>query len=525
MKVINFLLLPFRKYLHIFIILYILFSATSIYLHVSVYHVYPYAVYLASHGYLLAYITTLLLSLLPLITKKIITTLIIIGAVLLFILDFYCIYHLQTPFDADFATLLMTTNFKEANEFIHSMVPYTFIAVTICFFLLLSICYYAVKRFCNISKKIASVLFLFVIISAYAFYRNPSVYIHGIIGKITAMASYEIPDNLKSYFIHPQLTTMRQAPKNIIVIIGESHSKHHSSLYGYNKCTNPKLNELTKDSSLYIFDNVTSAALTTMSSFSYMMSSYGPNTKESNKKWYEHILLIDVLKQANYQTHWFSNHANAGISNNVTRLLAQACDDNYFYGNNLSGDFRTSYDEGVINLAKPLIPEFDKYNQNIYFFHLMGSHFKFDCRYPKEFSKFKVIDYPNKLEHQRETLASYDNSILYNDYIIYEIIQLFKDKEAIIIYLSDHGLDIYNSSEYYAAHGKHNDSISCKFGSEIPFLIYSSNLFKEKFPDVSNRISYGINKSFRTDSFMYLLMDIIGVRFANNNDVEIYSPL
>ena len=96
---------------------------------------------------------------------------------------------------------------------------------------------------------------------------------------------------------------------------------------------------------------------------------------------------------------------------------------------------------------------------------------------------------------------------------------------TVILYLSDHGLDIYNSSDDYAAHGKHSDSISRKYGSEIPLLIYSSNLYKEKYPDVINRISKSINKSFRTDNLMYLLMDIIGISFANNNNVETYSPL
>lgn len=521
----DFILSPFKRYIHLFILIFILFSATSIYLHTSVYHVYPYAIYLASHGYLLAYITILFLSLFPKYLKGIITIFIIITALLFFILDFYCIFHLRTPFDADFATLLMATNINEANEFIQTMVPFSFIAIIICSFILIGLIYYTFKRFCKFNRKIALIPFFFVLISGYAFYHNPLVYKHGIIGKIIAITSYEIPNNLKDFFVHPRLTTINQSPKNIVVIMGESHSKHHSSLYGYNKNTNPMLGELSKDSSLYLFTNVTSAGLTTMRSFTKMMSSYGSGQKYPNKKWYEHILINDVLKQANYQTHWFSNHANAGVNNNVTRLLAEACDDNHFWGNQLASDFRTYYDEGVIKLARPLIPEYDKNNQNFYLFHLMGSHFKFDLRYPKEFSKFNESDYLDKLKHQRSTLAAYDNSILYNDSIVYEIIQLFKDKEAIIIYLSDHGLDVYKSSDYYAAHGIHNNPISAKYGYEIPFLIYATERYQEKYPYMIRRISNNLNKPFRTDILMYLLMDLMGVKFSDNNDVEIYSPL
>ena len=235
------------------------------------------------------------------------------------------------------------------------------------------------------------------------------------------------------------------------------------------------------------------------------MSGYCPESKE-DREWIETPLLLDIVESAGYGTHWFSNHANVGVNNNVTRLLAFACNDCHFTDDNISGDFSTTYDEELIKMAKPLIAQFDNQSYNFYFFHLLGSHFKFDLRYPKDFAVFSENDYLGHLEHQRFTLASYDNSILYNDKVVYEIIKLFKNKNAIIIYLADHGLDMYNTSDNYAAHGRINDPISAKYGSEIPLFIYPTELYKQNNPNIVDDIKSISSKPFRTDSLMNLVM-------------------
>ena len=44
----------------------------------------------------------------------------------------------------------------------------------------------------------------------------------------------------------------------VVVIIGESFSRYHSSLYGYSKQTNPRLSEWVKEGSLLLYDDVVS---------------------------------------------------------------------------------------------------------------------------------------------------------------------------------------------------------------------------------------------------------------------------
>ena len=87
---------------------------------------------------------------------------------------------------------------------------------------------------------------------------------------------------------------------------------------------------------------------------------------------------------------------------------------------------------------------------------MMGSHFDYAMRYPKEFAHFSEKDYASQPQDHRATLAAYDNSILYNDYVVAQIINLFKDRDAVVIYLPDHGQVIYRDpkSPNYFSHGK-----------------------------------------------------------------------
>ena len=521
-----YLIRPFTKYLSIFTTIFLLISISGAYIYTIIYPANLYAAYLILHGFLIAYAITLIISLIPFKNIRFLfSSIIILFLSLFFLPEFYCAQQLKAIFDADFATLLLATNTNEAFEFMQAMIPVSFIIWTCFIFFTLIFLFYLIKKHVHLNRKQAIIPLFIVIIAAIAFIHNPAVWKHSIEGKISSIMNYKVPDNLKDFYKQPSLQKINDSPHNIVVIMGESLTKHHCSIYGYDKLTNPLLSQYIADSTLIVFNDVTSAGLSTMGSFTYMMSGYCPESKNESKKWYEYTLLNDVLKQANYQTHWFSNHANVGIHNNVTRLLAYDCDDYHFCGNQLSGDFRTSYDEDVIELARPLINNYDKESNHFYFFHLMGSHFKFDLRYPKEFSIFSEKDYSKYPEHQRKTLASYDNSVLYNDSIVYEIMSLFKDKEAIILYLSDHGLDLYYSSDYHAAHGIPNNPISAKYGSEIPFLVFTPPKYKEHFPKTIERLKLSINNKFRTDNLMYFIMDIMGYKFSENNDMEQYSPL
>ncbi len=114
-------------------------------------------------------------------------------------------------------------------------------------------------------------------------------------------------------------------------------------------------------------------------------------------------------------------------------------------------------------------------------FHLIGSHNWYANRFPKSFAKFKPndLDFSNlhtNSDRDKQIVTDYVNSLYYNDAVLNGIFNLFKDKDAIVFYLSDHAQDMFESGPTYG----HRCS---KAGLEIPFMIYVSDIFKEKHPE------------------------------------------
>ena len=87
-----------------------------------------------------------------------------------------------------------------------------------------------------------------------------------------------------------------------------------------------------------------------------------------------------------------------------------------------------------------------------------------------------------------------------------EIINRFKDKDAILVYISDHGEEMWQAG--FVGHGPSNVS---KYMVEIPFLIWVSDSYKEKRPNNIARIQNSLNKPFMTDNLVHVLLDLAGI--------------
>ena len=323
------------------------------------------------------------------------------------------------------------------------------------------------------------------------------------------------PD-LALYKSNPNLIESTEThPENIVVIIGESFAKTHSSLYGYEKETSPLLKKHQKDSNLFIFNDVTSPDSHTIEVFKSMMSTF--SYQRSDSEWYTYPTIQECFSNIGYKTIWISNQSKHGSFDNIPTRFAQLCDTTIFTQNSIS---KTHYDEVITKHIKERAVE-----KELFLLHLMGQHIYYPERYPEEFNIFSKNDYIYLPLHQRKTVAEYDNATLYNDFVIDSIIHIFSKKEAIILYFSDHGQDIYFSDKDYCGHGITANAKSDSIGRDIPFMIYTSPKFKDKYPSLIEKIINSTNKKFNIEDIIYTLIDISGYKFKDNNDVERYSIL
>lgn len=285
---------------------------------------------------------------------------------------------------------------------------------------------------------------------------------------------------------------------NIVLVIGESFNKYHSSLYGYNKETNPVLE---KEKNLIIFNDVITSVNFTYGSFCNFLSN---NSLDKKSNWFDMPLFPCVLLKAGYNVSMWDNQSASCSFIEMQKL--------HFY--NQKNKTKYEFDEDLINDFKK--NELRDTN-NLVIFHLMGQHFDYEKRYPTDRNYFNPNDYNDREDLsilEKQSVAQYDNATLYNDYVLSEIINLFKDRESILIYFSDHGEEIYDYRKFKGRgaipEGKEIQWIRCNI--DIPFMIYVSDSYRQKHPNIVERIYQSVDNPFEIDDLPHLIYDLAGIK-------------
>lgn len=521
---------PFEKELNFFLLIYIASALVSC-IGYTLFASLSAGLYIASNHFIICYLLTWILILIPnhfrlkTLYKILVIGLIAIGT----LIDIACIFIFHYTYTLDMIALAKGTNENEIKEFFDTFFSTTTFAIILSALIAIFVIYRLSLKMAtykiNLTYKLG-LLFLFISVTGFYFVSKIWIEYHNIsLVRFFYLDRYQSPPNLKDYYVHPEFMTENKCiPENLVFIIGESFSRNYSSLYGYEKGNNPKLSELEKDSTLFVFKNVSSKATTTIPSFQNFMTTNEYAENYNSKNWYERLTLTEMLDCVGYYTYWISNQSKYGIYDNVVTKYAELCDSMIFSRDKFDKTRKVDGDEILIPLINQHLKD-NEHSPKCFFVHLMGSHPKFSERYPSYFNKFQASDYPNRKENQKQNIADYDNSILYNDSVIREMIKLFEDKESLIIYFSDHGLDVYHSREDYAGHGNYRDKESFRYATEIPFMIYLSKKYMKKSPGIKRRMEKNLDTKYCTENLIYTAMDILGVRFKDNDDVEKYSIL
>ncbi len=308
--------------------------------------------------------------------------------------------------------------------------------------------------------------------------------------------------------------------KNVVLVIGESASRNFMQLYGYSVPNNPLLSQLANErereresNNLFVFSDTISKEAHTSDVFENLLNY---SNAETNKPWYHYHNMIDIFKRSHYETFWLEKQIidQWGITQNLVSNRSK----NRYY---ILGDYG-AYDEELVKFySKNIQPQLK--SKNFIVFHLIGSHSWYADRFPKNFAKFKPSDLSFSNLHvsndrDKQIVADYVNSLYYNDFVLNGIFNLFKDKDAIVFYLSDHAQDVFESGPTYG----HSCS---KAGLEIPFMIYVSDIFKEKHPEKVKLIKNALNKPFMSDDLIHSLLPLVGIHTKDEIESKnLFSP-
>lgn len=305
----------------------------------------------------------------------------------------------------------------------------------------------------------------------------------------------------------------------VVFILGESTSRHHMQLYGYGLPTTPKLAARAEAGELVAYENVTSPHAGTMAVLRTLFSFYD---NDANGMWYDYGDLFDILRQAGVYTAWLSNQEASGFYGSIGRTLGERTDHVAFTSPVAhSIDLAERYDSEVLPLLDEELRErvAEPVPAAFYVIHLMGAHEEFSKRYPPEFARFTPEDEAGRgaLEDAsaRAVRAAYDNAVLYDDAIVDEIIRRFEDKDALVIFISDHGEEVYDTRAQFG----HGDETS-PWQRDVPMVFWMSNVFRTNHPADVQRIEAARGNHWQSDEMIHTLLDLMHVRVADFDETK-----
>lgn len=303
-----------------------------------------------------------------------------------------------------------------------------------------------------------------------------------------------------------QKPEMHSGPrKNLtILVLGETSRAQNFSLGGYERETNPRL----KQDDVIYFANTTSCGTATAVSVPCMFSNM-PRAHYDEELAHHQEGVLDILQRAGIRVLWNDN--DGGCKGACDRVPHQNVTDLNLTGQCIDGE---CYDEVLFHNLESYIDNLQQ--DGIIVLHTIGSHGPtYYNRYPAEFKKFTPTCDTNEIQSctQQQLTNTYDNTILYIDYIVDKAIKLLQSKQdkftTSLVYLSDHGESLGENGVYL--HGL-PWSIAPETQKHVPMLLWLSEDYQQRYGVSSQCLQQRAKTDpYSQDNLFSTLLGLLGV--------------
>lgn len=353
------------------------------------------------------------------------------------------------------------------------------------------------------------------------------------------LASQQL-DKLKATVSTVAVDSCSVKNSEIVFIIGESFNKRHAQLYGYDKTNMPNQVRMEQEGALVKFSDVVAPWNLTSFVFKHLMTTYCVGDEGD---WCDYPLFCEIFRKAGYRVTFLTNQFQTKAKEAVYDFSG-----GFFLNDpDLSKaqyDIRNEdlhiFDDGLLSDYAQLVSTSDSLSAangkavsqcNLTIFHLMGMHVNYRVRCPNRLKQWDENSYPNDTDlsrKQRRTLADYDNAVWYNDSVVNQIVERFKDKEAVIIYMPDHGEEVFGPGARHFFGRMHKTSVNKRLADEefrIPMWIYCTEKYRQAHPDAVQAIAAAKDKPFMTDAMPHVLLGLAGIHCRYYNPrYDLLSP-
>jgi len=292
----------------------------------------------------------------------------------------------------------------------------------------------------------------------------------------------------------------QRGKKNLVIlVVGEAARAHNFSLNGYEKKTNP----LLEKEDILNFSSMYSCGTVSSTSVPCMFSHFGRESF-TDLKVQRHQGLLDVAAHAGVEVLWRENNSGCkGVCDRVkTENMADLC---------------TTGDCQDMILLQGMQQHIDQIGGDaLIVLHQKGSYGPgYHRRSPAEFKAFLPECTTNQLQECRadELVNAYDNTILYTDYFLAQVIDLLKQNSGqfntAMLYLSDYGESLGEKNIYL--HGLPY-VIAPDEQKHVPFILWFGESFLAENGIDRACLQQKVNDPVSHDHLFHSVLGLMGIK-------------
>lgn len=251
----------------------------------------------------------------------------------------------------------------------------------------------------------------------------------------------------------------------VVFVIGETTRWDHMGLFGYDRATTPLL---AQEKNLIALRGTSCDTATKLSLRCMFVRENG--TEDNSQRTLKERNVFAVLRKLGFTSElfgmqseaWFYSSIDAN-SYEVRELIASA----------YSHTQRPIDDMLLVDQLEKSLHQYPQ-GKHLVVLHTKGSHHLYSQRYPREFARFtpECDDIDNACSKQ-ELINAFDNSILYIDYMLKNVFDKLRNKNALVFYVPDHGESIDEGEHFHAT----PKEMAPPEQFRVPFIVWASDKF------------------------------------------------
>lgn len=288
-------------------------------------------------------------------------------------------------------------------------------------------------------------------------------------------------------------------------VVGESARAANWSLFGYARDTSPRLRSTP---GIIAFPDMMTTAPHTSMAVPSMLS------LQSISNWQQVLAeksVVSAFNEAGFTTYWLSTQDADEFAGIIPQIASEAAKVRYF---------NQTYDGVFVDQVRTILRNapWGSGCRILIVLHTKGSHFDYARRYPSDFAHFGT---PHGTRRDK-IIDTYDNSILYTDWVLASLIGLLSERGSIsaLLYASDHGENLLDDSRQLLGH-----AMGTKYDLSSAAFLWLSGELRQRHPDWVANAERNSKAPLSLSNLPHSMLELAGIQApALNPRMSVFDP-